>query len=358
MASRANDGLAGPSFSEADESLRQIEQIVRKAVSEKKRKAGSRNLDYSWLDPEDAVQAALALADQWSSLLRDKNNKSYMKVQRSVENFLNNYIINQLGMRAFNGGDVERTRLIEELVNWCHAEVMKRKSDGSFARVEVEDAVQSVCLKVWKKFSQYQGNKPFSAWVRQIIYNTMIDLLRQSEIVRIRKSFAEENGKENKSPLSSGASQSESTALNQSSLSAADSSSGERREKAKKNQTAIAYNKILSLEEAGPGENCDTDHSLSLINRIVGSDGRILVEQSDFFQFVKKILAGHPNKTHAEVFRLFYFEDCSYREIAKQVPEIGIGGIGAILSRMRREIKKKAEDPGILNNQREKTHEK
>jgi RNA polymerase sigma factor (sigma-70 family) len=258
--------------------------------------------NYAWLDVVAVVALTAGHGDRWLKVLERTTQDRHHALQQLIAKFLWDHAFEELGRRAFAGDHAERVRLIEELVNWVYAEVRKRKANGSFGPVDTDDAVQTVCLKVWTKLSTYRGGS-FCAWVRKILLRILLDGV-----------------------------------------------------------AAVKRKNEVSLDAAPSGDDADSAAPRSLLDRTVGSDGHDEIlravdwgavdKHAIFAQVVNAYLAECPNTKHVKIFRGFYASEMSggrqpslsFKQIAQQLGDIGEGGIGATLNRMRSEIRRRYLD--------------
>lgn len=68
-----------------------------------------------------------------------------------------------------------------ELVDHLYPQVMRIVRSRLPRRVDAEDLMQDVFLKMFSRLDQYQGNVPFAHWVSRIAVTTCIDQLRHQQ---------------------------------------------------------------------------------------------------------------------------------------------------------------------------------
>jgi RNA polymerase sigma-70 factor (ECF subfamily) len=95
-----------------------------------------------------------------------------------MDNFLNNFRINRLAQKMQRGDKVSAGKIFDHFSPIIFRYIAKRISN----RETSEELTQDIFLKIIKKidrFDKNQGN--FSAWIWQIVKNTLIDFYREKK---------------------------------------------------------------------------------------------------------------------------------------------------------------------------------
>ena len=283
-----------------------VERRARPAAESRTTQRSVYKLDYTWLDIEDAARTLRAQQKWWLAALRKEKRDKSSALNQWIDQALWYYVVNTLGTRAFEGNHADRVRLMEELVSWVHAEVRKRRSDGSYQRVEVEDVTQTVCLKVWKSFAQYKGQAPFSSWVRKIIGHAMTDAIRKADLVSVS-------------------------------------------EKTRDNGTDAArlkrsYNQVVSIDAPMMGHDGDGSGA-SILDGIDDPKALPLLDRADNLDLIAKIeafLDQQENQQHCEMFRLRVFEGLSTKAIAERL-KTTVSTVDMAVHRLRHKLREMPE---------------